>query len=194
MRHAWIALLLVACETTPSSGHPFTPVKVASALEPIVDDGGEPWFDEQPAVIISSEEMDAVLDAEAKGEPMAAPVAEPAAEPAAAPAAETVAAPVVAPAVAVAAVTAPGLAPSQPMVMGGAAWPVRLVRTLPDTLPPRAILGLPDGREIVVTPGSMVPDQGLVVVAIGRQSAQLARVSAQGDHAAIQPMMLNAQY
>ena len=193
MRHAWIALLLVACETTPSSGHPFTPVKVASASEPIVDDGGEPWFDEQPAVIISSEEMDAVSDAEAKGEPVAAPVAEPAAEPAA----ETVAAPVVAPTVAVAAVaavTAPGLAPSQPMVMGGAAWPVRLVRTLPDTLPPRAILGLPDGREIVVTPGSMVPDQGLVVVAIGRQSAQLARVSAQGDHAAIQPMMLNAQY
>jgi hypothetical protein len=33
-----------------------------------------------------------------------------------------------------------------------------------------------------------------VVVAIGRQTAQLARVSAQGDHAAIQPVLLNAQY
>jgi hypothetical protein len=193
MRHAWIALLLVACETTPSSGHPFTPVKVTSASDPVTDEGGEPWFDEQPAVVISSEEMDAASDAAAKGEPVPAPAAAPTAAPAAAaPAPAPAPAPAVA--VAVAAVAAPSLAPSQPMVMGGAAWPVRLVRTLPDTLPPRAILGLPDGREIVVTPGSMVPDQGLVVVAIGRQSAQLARVSAQGDHASIQPLMLSSQY
>ena len=71
---------------------------------------------------------------------------------------------------------------------------VRLVRTLPDTQPPRAILGLPDGTEIVVSPGSMVPAHGLVVVAIGRQSAQLARVTALGDHASVDSVTLTSMY
>jgi hypothetical protein len=71
---------------------------------------------------------------------------------------------------------------------------VRLVRTLPDTQPPRAILGFADGREIVVTPGAMVADQKLVVMAIGRQTLQLARVAANGDHAVITQTTLTAQY
>jgi hypothetical protein len=194
MRHAWVALLLVGCESMPSSGNPFTPVKVQSAAAPAAEVDEEPWFDEAPKVVISSEEMDAAAAADAKGDPPPAPEsAATAAAPAAPEPVPAAATPAPAP-VAATMAAAPSMAPTQPMVMGGGAWPVRLVRTLPDTFPPRAILGLPDGREIVVTPGSMVPDQGLVVVAIGRQSAQLARVSAQGDHAAIQGMTLNAQY
>ncbi len=73
-------------------------------------------------------------------------------------------------------------------------WPVRLVTTVPRATPPRAILGLPDGREVVVNPGSMVPDLGLVVIAIAPGSAELARIAPVGDHATIQSMTLQAQY
>jgi type IV secretory pathway VirB10-like protein len=76
----------------------------------------------------------------------------------------------------------------------GSSWPVRLVSSLPDTQPPRAILGLPDGREVVVTAGSMIPDQGIVVMAIGQERVQLARISASGDHAVIKEESINAQY
>ncbi len=76
----------------------------------------------------------------------------------------------------------------------GSAWPVRVVSTLPDTQPPRAILGLPDGREVVVTAGSMIPDQGIVVMAIGAERVQIARISASGDHAVIREESVDAQY
>lgn len=190
MRHAWITLLLVGCESVPPSGEPFTPVKVQSIAEPIADEGGEPWFDDEPEVMISSEEMadGSVADVDDEPQSDSPPAAEAAVQPAVAAPSVPAVAPMLVPSL------APLQAPSQPMVTGGSHWPVRLVRTLPDTLPPRAILGLPDGSEIVVTPGSMVPEQGLVVVAIGRETAQLARVSPQGDHAAIQPLLLNAQY
>lgn len=196
MRHAWVALMLVGCEPMPSSGDPFSPVKVEPAVAPAAEPDGEPWFDEAPTVVFSSEDMDAALEADGQGEPVPEPGEDDvatAADAEAPPVEAAVAA--AAPAPSMIAGSAPSMAPTQPMVAGSVGtWPVRLVRTLPDTYPPRAILGLPDGREIVVTPGSMVPDQGLVVVAIGRESAQLAQVSAQGDHAAIQPVMLSAQY
>lgn len=66
--------------------------------------------------------------------------------------------------------------------------------TVPSAQPPRAILGLPDGREVVVTPGSMVPEAGLVVLSIGPQSVQLARVQATGDHATVAAFNLTPQY
>ena len=83
------------------------------------------------------------------------------------------------------------LAPSASAVSG---WPVRLVKTLPETNPPRAILGLPNGEELVVSPGSMVPAHGLVVIAIGPNSAQIAKVTPQGDHAAVSPVTLQTMY
>jgi hypothetical protein len=73
-------------------------------------------------------------------------------------------------------------------------WPVRLVMTLPQAQPPRAILGLPGGKEIVVTPGSMVPEEGLVVMSVGRDRVQLARIQPQGDHAAVAELTLTTQY
>lgn len=108
---------------------------------------------------------------------------------------EDVAAPAPAPVSAGWAASAPAAAPAMVgAAFGSAGWPVRLVRTLPETQPPRAILGLADGREIVVSPGSMVPDQNLVVMAIGKQTAEVARVVPAGDHAVVSPMTLTALY
>ena len=45
-----------------------------------------------------------------------------------------------------------------------------------------------------MNPGSMVPDMGLVVVAIAPGSAELARIAPAGDHATIETMTLRAQY
>jgi hypothetical protein len=87
----------------------------------------------------------------------------------------------------------PSAAPA--VVPGGSmAWPVRLVRTHLDEQPPSAILALPDGRRIVVSPGDMVPERGLVVMAIGRERVQLAAINSKGDHATVVPMELTAQY
>jgi len=73
-------------------------------------------------------------------------------------------------------------------------WPVRLVRTHLDEQPPSAILALPDGRRVVVSAGDMVPERGLVVMAIGRDRVHLAAVSTRGDHATVVPMELTSQY
>ena len=94
-----------------------------------------------------------------------------------------------APADVVAAVAAAAATPSG---MGG--WPVRLVRTHLDEQPPSAILALPDGRRVVVSPGDMVPERGLVVMAIGKDRVHLAEVSGEGDHATVTPLELAAQY
>jgi hypothetical protein len=56
------------------------------------------------------------------------------------------------------------------------------------------VLGLPNGKEIVVTPGAMLPEEGLVVVAIGPSRVQLSRVEPQGDHASITSYTLDAMY
>lgn len=73
-------------------------------------------------------------------------------------------------------------------------WPVRLVRTHLDEQPPSATLALPDGRRVVVSAGDMVPERGLVVMAIGRDRVHLAAVSTRGDHATVVPMELTSQY
>ncbi|MCB9764191.1 MAG: hypothetical protein H6739_30750 [Alphaproteobacteria bacterium] len=98
--------------------------------------------------------------------------------------------------------------PARPVIYGGPppdapppvglpdqpAWGVRLLGTLPQAVPPRAALGLPDGRELVVSPGTMLADVGVVVVAVGPGTVQLARVTPAGDHARIEPLVLHAQY
>jgi hypothetical protein len=74
------------------------------------------------------------------------------------------------------------------------AWGVRLLGTISNAQPPRAALGLPDGTEVVVTPGSMLPSVGMVVITVGANSVQVARVSPAGDHAEIEMVNLVAQY
>jgi hypothetical protein len=197
MRLAWVAILLTGCETMESADSPFRPVKVeasSSAAEPV---DSEPFWDDGESLTISSEDMaSGALPVDVGAlPPLVPPATEPAAgDPGAVGATEPTPS-VVTVAAAPIGVTAP-MAPVSPALAAPAAsgWPVRLVRTLPDTQPPRAILGLPDGTEIVVSPGSMVPAHGLVIVAIGRQSAQLARVTALGDHASVDQVTLTAMY
>ena len=91
-------------------------------------------------------------------------------------------------------VTAPPPAADLPPLALARPWPVRLLSTLPQAQPPRAILGMPDGSERVVSPGSMVAEAGIVVMMIGADRVQLAKIEPAGDHAAIQTLELSAQY
>ncbi|MFH1463235.1 MAG: hypothetical protein ABIO70_02510, partial [Pseudomonadota bacterium] len=76
--------------------------------------------------------------------------------------------------------------------VAGGAWPLRLVATVAGAQPPRAILGLPGGAEVVVTPGTMLPEASVVVMAVGAASVELAEVRPAGDHAVVQPRTLLA--
>lgn len=193
---------LSACEPMETSGDPLQPVPVAAAAvaadagdDGAADDLGDPRFDdvEDEPFTLSSEDL------RGEGSPTPpAPDGPPAVEP---PAAEDGLAtldlpeePLPPAPVVQAPPPAPAPAPAAQGFAAPSAWPVRLVRTLPETQPPRAILGLADGREIVVTPGSMVPDEQLVVMAIGRSTLQVARLTPNGDHAVVTQTTLTAQY
>jgi hypothetical protein len=194
MRSILFSFFLVACEQVAPSGNPLEPVPVAaqeeaaSAPEADLANAGEQaeeLADEEVFTISSEELAEAVAapaptdDAEASADNASVEGQEPkAAVPLAPPAAEH---------------TQNSPRPGWPGQVANK-WPVRLVTTIPNASPPRAILGLPDGREVVVNPGSMVPDLGIVVVAISPNSAELAKVAPAGDHATIESMTLTAQY
>lgn len=74
------------------------------------------------------------------------------------------------------------------------AFGVWLVSTVVDAQPPRAILAVADGGEKVVRAGTMLPDAGVVVLAVGRDSVQVARVTAEGDRAHVETQLLRAMY
>ena len=189
MRSLWL-LLLIGCEPMSEPGALFSAVEMDEPVsaEP---EQAEPdlSFDFPELEVISSEDLQSGNiggedDQDPEPEPGAEPEAEPEPEPEPEPVDE-------APAEASAAVSAASVAAPASAVSG---WPIRLVKTLPETNPPRAILGLPSGEELVVSPGSMVPAHGLVVIAIGPNSAQIAQVTPQGDHAAISPVTLQTMY
>src|SRR5690606_14132332 len=54
-----------------------------------------------------------------------------------------------------------------------ATFGVRVLSTLSHLQPPRAVLGLPDGGETVVQAGTILPDQQVIVMAIGLDVVQL---------------------
>lgn len=189
-----ITLALSGCEPMAPSGKPFTPVRVqAVAAGAPVAAAADPRFaefDEEPQSY-SSEELRAM----AGGAPVdpAATAATPSPDGGSTSAAPTAAAP----SAATSAAVGESMGVQAPAVINPAAplgWAVRLVSTVPMAQPPRAILGLPDGREVVVTPGAMVPEVGLVVLAIGPQAVQLARVQATGDHATVEAIQLAPLY
>jgi hypothetical protein len=73
-------------------------------------------------------------------------------------------------------------------------WGVRLVSTTHGAQPPRGILGLPDGSERVVQPGDLLPEAGVIVLAVGKNRVQIAQVTPMGDHAGVQSAVLEAMY
>ena len=202
MRSLWL-LLLIGCEPMSEPGDLFSAAHVAelASAEPEQAES-EPSFDFPELEVISSEDLQSGnfgAEDEPADKPEPEPTATDAPEAVAAVADEPEPEPAAAdepePAVEAAVVSAPASAASAVAPAHSVSgWPVRLVKTLPETNPPRAILGLPSGEELVVSPGSMIPDHGLVVIAIGPNSAQIAQVTPQGDHAAISPVTLQTMY
>ncbi|MCB9743376.1 MAG: hypothetical protein H6740_12310 [Alphaproteobacteria bacterium] len=176
-------LLLLACQSTEGSWETlFQPVPVE---EPAAE-APAPAEDPLAAEFAAAEALDEaeaggwddLAAAEEAGEPEAVEAPEAAAPEAPKPAAE---APVEA------APEAVGLA-TQPV------WGLRLLGTIPQATPPRAAIGLPDGSEVVVAPGTLLPEVGVIVIAVGPNSAQIAKVTPAGDHATIESETLFAQY
>lgn len=166
-------LAALACESMPSTGKVFAPVVVPVTASPADQAAHDELFDPEPGFKVTSEQL-AAGSVPPAGE--TAPSTEPPTTPASAPVAGVPSPP------------APtGVPPRDP-------WPVRLVSTVAAAQPPRAILGTADGRELVVTPGSLLAEQGLVVMAVTDGRVTVARVRPDGDHAAIESVELVAQY
>ena len=189
--YVWLfATVMVACQQVTPDGDPLQPV-VIDAEEPTEDAVDEPEDASDEEVFrISSEELAEIANVDGPTEAPSEKVTQE--EVANSNPVETKSETPKVEAVSPAAPVGPGSSGWGDVI--GKAWPVRLVTTVPNATPPRAILGLPDGREVVVNPGSMVPDMGLVVVAIAPDSAELARIAPAGDHATIETMTLRAQY
>lgn len=173
-------LLCAACEPMESRGSIFSAAPAPVAAIAPADPGFA--FPTEPPLTLTSEQLAggdapaALLEATGTDPDAVEPDATPVAVSAAPVAAPT---PVAPPSVGLPAVTA---------------WPVRLVSTLPQAQPPRAILGLPNGEERVVSPGSILAEQGLVVMAVTGDRVQLAQIEPAGDHAKITTLELTSQY
>ncbi len=72
-------------------------------------------------------------------------------------------------------------------------WPIRVVKTDMSLMPPRAILGFPDGSEVVVQSGHMLPQHNLVVMSIGAKVVGFAKIHSQCDHAKVETVELMSQ-
>ena len=194
MRTLMFPFCLFACQQVSPEGNPLEPVTIAASapvVEPAPEAAGKTAAekDDEAVFTLSSEDMAEALNGTPEGAAKSTDEADGVGVDAEEARGESVATPPAPAPPATDATARPGW-PTQ----GATAWPVRLVTTVPNASPPRAILGLPDGREVVVNPGSMVPDFGIVVVAISPNSADLAKVAPAGDHATIESVTLTAQY
>lgn len=194
--------LLVACEAMPPTGAPMQPVPRAAKPAPASVPGSE-----TPAAPVAADgfdfeedEGDAADEALDVGEEVeddpatllalaqGLPVPEPA--PALRPAVDILPAPT-----GIASASQPvAMRVWDPGVASAPDWGVRLVSTVVDTQPPRAILGLANGTEVVVQPGTMLADSKLVVMAVGRDVLQISRVVPEGYQARIETKTLRAFY
>lgn len=73
-------------------------------------------------------------------------------------------------------------------------WGLRLVSTVLDADPPRAIIGFPDGHEEVVQAGTLLPEEGIAVLAIGNNAVQIAEIIPEGDHARVESRVISALF
>jgi hypothetical protein len=188
------ALLLAGCEPMEPSGHPLTPVAVGRPApvdqSTVVPEGDQGDFDfeneDRPdqEVVGDPSLTDAELQALLLDLPPPDPNA-PAPEPTLAATPE----PAPLPVAAAAATAFEGAAPTD-----AAAWGVRLLATLPATQPPRAVLGLADGAEVVVEAGHLLPEQRLVVMAVGADMVEIARIGQRGAYATVQTETLAPIY
>lgn len=173
-----LLLLTLACQSATPSWDLLTPTQVeapAPAPAPKEENAVDPAFKEALDLAAKAEDPWGEDEQPATTPPAAAPAVEPE------PVVEAAPPPAPAP-------SAPAGLPTQP------AWGLRLVATVPYAQPPRAVVGLPSGEEVVVSPGSMLPQVGVVVVAVGSSGVQVARVTPAGDHANIETQNLVAQY
>lgn len=197
MRLVLCLLALTACQSVQPSGdalpptHPRprpveeAPVKAPEPKEePKAEAAGEDKVDGAP-------KADAMSDAELLAIAMGVDPAtvKPAAPPAPAPGSPAALPLPVAPEAA-----APVVAPWTPGTRLDGSWGVRVVSIVADAQPPRAILGLPDGKEVVVEPGAFIDSEKLVVTAIGREAVQVAHVVPMGDRVRIEDRTLQPLY
>lgn len=71
-------------------------------------------------------------------------------------------------------------------------WGVRVLSTLSEANPPRAVVVLPDGSEEVVRPGSMLPEAGIVVLSIAKDVVEISEIETQGMYASIRTRSIQA--
>lgn len=199
MRLILLAGLLVGCESLPpSEGGPLAPVASSTPSTPTPGDATpEPVSGEQDGFDFDADarepETDAVAEAPETGvvgegggdAPDAEPVpeqpgdAEPIGEPVADPHEPVSNTPVYA---------------WDPETAPPATWGIRLLSTVNSTLPPRAVIGLPDGTEQVVQPGAMLPEQRLIVMAVGREVIEVAHVEPNGVQARVETQTLESLF
>lgn len=73
-------------------------------------------------------------------------------------------------------------------------WGVVVLSTDTVSQPPTAVLGLPDGSSVVASAGDMLPDLGVVVMAVGVNAAQIASIQGMGDRATVTTTVLAAMH
>jgi len=168
MRICCLLLLMLGCAEMPVSDNPLAPaVREAPTDQPVINE--QPVTPEPPPPKRGAEQAEAVISevvekakALAKGE-------------------DSVLLPLKAEAKVEAKTEAKtGRASVQATVryVGG---PIQLISTILDATPPRAILGLPSGKEIVVKPGGMVLEYGFTVVSISEEGVGISRIVAPGN-------------
>lgn len=165
-------LALAACERVPSSGDPLAPLP-PDPLPPLADSAAAPpappaegRFDFDAA-----DRQPAPTDGNDPLHAQALTVVAPPAVPTMAPSA------------------APAAVPPSALSFG-----VRLVATITDAVPPRAVLALVDGTEVVVEPGTLLPAHRLAVLGIGRDTVDLARIEPSGFYATVEVQQIRSLF
>ena len=72
-------------------------------------------------------------------------------------------------------------------------WSPTLVSTISSIPIPKAVITLPSGKDIVVQPGDILREEGVVVMSIGQDIIELAIISNAGGSAAIQNLTLHSR-
>lgn len=190
----WTITWQVGCVAVEPSGQPFRAVRAAVAPAPELADAPEPTDEPEPEPEPSGPQGD--FDFQAADRPadegIASDVAQSALSAVTAPLPDAALPVDPSPAPPSGAADAPVWDPSKPLA--DVSFGIRVIATLLDLQPPRAVLGLPDGEERVVRPGTMLEDHGLVVLAIGRDAVQIAKITPQGFHASVTTETVRALY